>query len=52
MNEEKAAFLTSVSAMEVDMTRYLVAQYQHPDRVFRVEGDSDTQVHLHETSNV
>lgn len=52
MNEEKAAFLTSVSAMEVDMTRYLVAQYQHPDRVFRVESDSETQVHLHETGSV
>ena len=26
MNEEKTAFLTSVSAMEVDMTRYLVVQ--------------------------
>jgi len=48
INEEKSAFLNSVSAMEVDMTRYLVAQYQNPDRVFRVESENETQLHLHE----
>ena len=51
MNEEKSAFLGSVADMEVDMTRYLVAQYQNPDRVFRVESESETQLHLHEQSS-
>ena len=48
MNEEKAAFLNSIAGMEVDMTRYLVAQYQNPDRVVRVESDNGNQVHLHD----
>lgn len=50
MNEEKAAFMASVADMDVDMTRYLVAQYQNPDRVLRVEGNAETQLHLHETT--
>ena len=50
INQEKSAFLESVADMQVDMTRYLVAQYQNPDRIFRVQGDSETQLHLHETS--
>lgn len=48
MNEEKAAFLNSIAGMEVDMTRYLVAQYQNPDRVVRVESDNGNQMHLHD----
>ena len=50
INEEKSTFLSAVAEMEVDMTRYLVAQYQNPDRVFRVESENETQLHLHEQS--
>ena len=49
-NRERLAFLQSMQGMEVDLTRYLVAQYQHPDRLIRIErnGRSLPQVHLHE----
>jgi hypothetical protein len=55
-NRERLAFLQSMHDMQVDLTRYLVAQYQHPDRVIRIDGVSATtngedarpQLHLHE----
>lgn len=37
-----------LQAMQVDLTKYLVAQYQNPDRLIRVEGEKRTQLHLHE----
>jgi hypothetical protein len=40
--------LRAMQAMQVDLTKYLVAQYQNPDRVIRVEGEKRTQLHLHE----
>jgi hypothetical protein len=56
-NRERLAFLQSMHDMQVDLTRYLVAQYQHPDRVIRIDGagpsngeDSRPQLHLHEIS--
>ncbi len=48
MNREQAAFLGSIRDMQVDLTRYLVAQYQHPDRLIRVDGQNHAQLHLHE----
>jgi hypothetical protein len=54
-NRERLAFLQAMQGMQVDLTRYLVAQYQHPDRVIRIDGgDGSTtprvsqQLHLHE----
>ncbi|HZN69044.1 MAG TPA: hypothetical protein VFB66_27435 [Tepidisphaeraceae bacterium] len=55
-NRERLAFLQSMHDMQVDLTRYLVAQYQHPDRVIRIDGvgatsngeDARPQLHLHE----
>ncbi|MEZ6190581.1 MAG: hypothetical protein R3C45_04740 [Phycisphaerales bacterium] len=49
-NAEQSAYLKSMRDMQVDLTRYLVAQYQHPDRLIRIDGQSDraTQLHLHE----
>lgn len=46
-NQEQAAFLQTVRSLEVDMTRYLVAQYQHPDRLIRIEGRDTPQLHVH-----
>ena len=46
-NQEQTAFLESVRGLEVDLTRYLVAQYQHPDRLIRIEGGETPQVHMH-----
>jgi len=44
-NHERLAFLERARALEVDLTRYLVAQYQNPDRLIRVEGGADLHVH-------
>ena len=49
-NQEKAAFLSSIREMQVDLTRYLVAQYQHPDRLIRISGSDDAQLHLHDNN--
>lgn len=46
-NREQLAFLGGVAALKVDVTRYLVAQYQHPDKVVRIDGAAP-QLHLHE----
>ena len=48
MNAERLAFLQGMQGMKVDLTRYLVAQYQHPDRLIRIEEGQKTQVHLHD----
>lgn len=50
-NVEQATLLQSMQQMQVDLTRYLVAQYQNPDRLIRIDGDSArprTQLHLHD----
>lgn len=47
-NAERLRFLGQMQSLEVDLTRYLVAQYQHPDRVIRVDGINGNQLHLHE----
>ncbi|MEO0475912.1 MAG: hypothetical protein AAF085_08090, partial [Planctomycetota bacterium] len=46
-NAEQATLLQSMQQMQVDLTRYLVAQYQHPDRLIRIDGES-ARLHLHE----
>jgi len=45
---QRVELLRAMQAMQVDLTKYLVAQYQNPDRLIRVEGDKRTQLHLHE----
>ena len=47
-DEEQARYLATMREMQVDLTRYLVAQYQHPDRLIRISGDNGAQLHLHE----
>lgn len=46
MNREKTVLLDAMKGMQVDLTRYLVAQYQHPDRLIRIDGVARPQVHL------
>ena len=46
-NAERSATLQSMREMEVDLTRYLVAQYQHPDRLIRIDGGEPEQATLH-----
>lgn len=48
VNQEQTAFLQSMQTMNIDLTRYLVAQYQNPDRLIRIEEGQKTQLHLHE----
>jgi len=47
-NAEQLRFLDGMGRLKVDITRYLVAQYQHPDKVIRIDGSTDSQLHLHE----
>lgn len=48
MDQEKIAFMDGMRGMQVDLTRYLVAQYQNPDRLIRIDGANGSQLHLHE----
>ena len=48
MNREKTAFLETIHAMQVDVTRYLTARYQNADRLIRIEGNGSTRMHLHQ----
>ncbi|MCE5279461.1 MAG: hypothetical protein ABFD92_02430 [Planctomycetaceae bacterium] len=45
---QRVDLLRAMQALQVDLTKYLVAQYQNPDRLIRVEGEKRTQLHLHE----
>jgi hypothetical protein len=47
-NHQQADFFRSLGGLQVDLTRYLVAQYQNPDRLIRIEGARDSRMHLHE----
>ena len=51
-NDQKLEYYHSLHGMKVDMTRYLTAQYDIPDRTIRIEGPASGQqphqVHLHE----
>lgn len=51
-NEERLRFLREVHSLQVDVTRYLVAQYQHPDRLIQIDGTGRSQLHLHEKLEV
>jgi hypothetical protein len=48
VHRERAGFLQAMQALEVDLTRYLVARFQHPDRVIRVEGERIAGLHVHD----
>lgn len=47
-HREELAFLSGIAALKVDVTRYLVAQYQHPDKIVRIDTAAAPQLHLHE----
>ncbi len=49
-NEERLRFLREIQGLQVDLTRYLVAQYQHPDRLIQIDGAEGNQLHLHDQS--
>jgi hypothetical protein len=46
-NQKRLEFLRAMEGMHVDLTRYLVAQYQHPDRLIRIDAGSQARLHLH-----
>ena len=46
-NSEKVNYLKAIEGMQVDLTRYLVAQYQNPDKLIRIADDKSPQLHLH-----
>jgi hypothetical protein len=45
--QQRSAFLKSIQDLEVDMTRYLVARHERPDKRIQVDGDRRAQLHLH-----
>jgi hypothetical protein len=48
-NAEQLNLWQQMRTMQVDLTRYLVAQYQNPDRLIRIAGETaKAQLHLHE----
>jgi hypothetical protein len=47
-HDEQTAFFGRMRELQVDLTRYLVAQYQNPDKVIRIDGGAGPQLHLHE----
>jgi hypothetical protein len=50
-NQERLGFLRAMETMHVDLTRYLIARYQHPDRIIRIESGRNgvsPRFHLHE----
>ena len=44
---QRLEFLSALQGMEVDLTRYLVARHERPDRRIRVDGKAAGRVHLH-----
>jgi hypothetical protein len=47
-NTERLQYLRELQGLQVDLTRFLVAQYQNPDRLIRVDGLEKSQLHLHD----
>jgi hypothetical protein len=48
LHEEQVAYFAHMRELQVDLTRYLVAQYQNPDKVIRIDGQPGPQLHVHE----
>lgn len=46
LDRQKQAFATGMGQAGVDVTRWLVARYQHPDRLIRIEGRDDLQLQV------
>jgi hypothetical protein len=47
-HEEQLRFFAGMQGLGVDLTRYLIAQYQNPDKVIRIDQNQESQLHLHE----
>lgn len=48
-NRERLGLWSALRDMQVDLTRYLVAQQRQPDRLIRIDGGAERpRVHLHE----
>lgn len=47
-HEEQTAYFTRMKDLQVDLTRYLVARYQNPDKLIRIDAARQPQLHLHE----
>ncbi|MDP3683617.1 MAG: hypothetical protein Q8S01_06750, partial [Ignavibacteria bacterium] len=51
MNEQQLAFLESLKSMNVDMTSYLVSQFQRPDHVYEFVNKSSSTSAADSTSS-
>jgi hypothetical protein len=48
--QQRIAFLKSVQELQVDMTRFLVARHERPDKRIQIDGHREPQFHLHGAS--
>lgn len=48
LDRQKLAFSAGMKEAGVDLTRWLVARYQHPDRLIRIEGRENMQLQVAE----
>ncbi|MBC7474552.1 MAG: hypothetical protein H7263_09700 [Candidatus Sericytochromatia bacterium] len=46
-NKEQETFLKTIKELDVDLTKYLVAQYYTADKLIKIDSDSKPQLHLH-----
>jgi hypothetical protein len=46
--EQRVAYLKTMREMQVDMTRYLVARHERPDRRIQIDSERRAQLHLHD----
>jgi len=52
-NRDRTAYLQSLAALDVDLTRFLIAPHRRPDRTIRIEGTGRThapRIHLRDTA--
>jgi len=40
-HQSQVEFLEKLKLMNVDVTRYLVSQYQHPDKIIAINGNTE-----------
>ncbi len=48
VNKEDEAFLATIKTMNVDLTKYLIAQYQPADKLIKIDAAQKPQLHIHD----
>ena len=48
LNREQLVLLGGMKEMQIDLTRYLVAQQQHPERLIQIDTQREPRLHVHD----